>query len=337
MEKVKTYYPYIDGLKGIAILLMVMAHALAWSYPDIQFLSYRFCDMTTFEFNSSFVWKIIYSFHMPLLFAVSGFLFYKPISYDWNTSKNLLNKRIIRILIPYVVTGGLVYLLKGYFGYWFLQILFVVNVLVVIEFLILYYLKASLKIELLSHLLLYGALYVACKLIDNISIPPEFNNISGLNGYYLAFMLGVLIKKHAVFEEYLSKSWVSFCCFLGYIIVFALVNSKFHIPLVGILTPILAIAFLYSACKTCDFQIGGGKILTLIGKNSLEIYILHLFFVMPFQEVGSYILRQPYFPMSVTLQIIYSLTISVIAIYLSIIFANFLKKNQLLSKLIFGI
>lgn len=336
MEKIKTYYPHIDGLKGIAILLMVMAHALAWSYPDIQFLSYRFCDMTTLEFNSPFVWKIIYSFHMPLLFAVSGFLFYKPISYDWNTSKNLLNKRVIRILIPYIATGGLVYFLKGYFGYWFLQILFVVNVLVVIEFLILYYLKVPKKIELLSHLLLYGALFVVCKLIDHISMPTELNNISGLNGYYLAFMLGVLIRKHAAFEEYLSNKLGSFCCFFGYIIVFVLANSKFHIPFVGILTPILAIAFLYSTCKKCDFLNGVGKILVLIGKKSLDIYILHLFFVMPFQEVGSYILQQPYFPMSVSLQIIYSLTISAIAIYLSIVFANLLKKNQILSKLIFG-
>lgn len=86
MEKVKTYYPHIDGLKGFAIILMVMAHAIAWSYPDISFLSHRFCDMSTLEFNSSFVWKVIYSFHMPLLFAVSGFLFYKPITFDWNTS-----------------------------------------------------------------------------------------------------------------------------------------------------------------------------------------------------------------------------------------------------------
>ena len=167
-------------------------------------------------------------------------------------------------------------------------------------------------------------------------MPTELNNISGLNGYYLAFMLGVLIRKHAAFEEYLSKSWVAFCCFFGYIIVFTLANSKFHIPFVGILTPILAIAFLYSTCKKCDFHFWGGKILALLGKKSLEIYILHLFFVMPFQEVGSYILQQPYFPMSVTLQIIYSLTISAIAIYLSIVFANLLKKNQILSKLIFG-
>lgn len=97
-------------------------------------------------------------------------------------------------------------------------------------------------------------------------------------------------------------------------------------------------SILCDTLKKWRFRTGwGGKIITLIGKNSLEIYILHLFFVMPFQEVGSYILQQPYFPMSVTLQIIYSLTISVIAIYLSIIFANLLKKNQLLSKLIFGI
>lgn len=37
MEKMNTYFPYIDGLKGTAILLMVMAHSLAWSFPDYSF------------------------------------------------------------------------------------------------------------------------------------------------------------------------------------------------------------------------------------------------------------------------------------------------------------
>ena len=57
MEKVKTYFPYIDGLKGTAILLMVMAHTLAWSFPDYSFLSLKLCDMSINECYSAFIWK----------------------------------------------------------------------------------------------------------------------------------------------------------------------------------------------------------------------------------------------------------------------------------------
>lgn len=58
---------------------------------------------------------------------------------------------------------------------------------------------------------------------------------------------------------------------------------------------------------------------------------------MLFKEVGDYILGQNDFPVSLTLQICYSLVISVISIKLSVKIADFLKQNKCLSKLLFGI
>ena len=101
--------------------------------------------------------------------------------------------------------------------------------------------------------------------------------------------------------------------------------------------PLLAIIFLTSAFVKIDFKKSPGGVLLFIGRNSLEIYILHLFFVMPFKEVGLYILNQNDFALSITLQIVYSLTISSIAICLSVWIANLLKQNGILSRLLFGI
>ena len=81
MEEKVSYYPFIDKIKGFAIILVVMGHALAWCHADYSFLLSSFFDITDSQMRASFLWRLIYSFHMPLLFFISGFLFY-------NTSVN---------------------------------------------------------------------------------------------------------------------------------------------------------------------------------------------------------------------------------------------------------
>lgn len=72
METAKVYYPYLDVLKGIAILLMVMGHVITWTL-DKSFIHQPVLSLSGNELYLSLVYKIIYSFHMPLLFFVSGF------------------------------------------------------------------------------------------------------------------------------------------------------------------------------------------------------------------------------------------------------------------------
>lgn len=72
METAKVYYPYLDVLKGIAILLMVMGHVIIWTL-DKSFIHQLVLSLSGNELYLSLVYKIIYSFHMPLLFFVSGF------------------------------------------------------------------------------------------------------------------------------------------------------------------------------------------------------------------------------------------------------------------------
>lgn len=69
---------YIDALKGFAIFLMVFAHTIAWNLEDWHVIQ-EISESTPKNLkNVGILWNLIYSFHMPLFFCVSGFLSYKP-------------------------------------------------------------------------------------------------------------------------------------------------------------------------------------------------------------------------------------------------------------------
>lgn len=73
LEKSKSFrFVEVDVMKGIAIILVVLGHVLAWFYDD--FLE-RF---DTMPYNAIVLWKYIYSFHMPLFMFVSGFVVFCP-------------------------------------------------------------------------------------------------------------------------------------------------------------------------------------------------------------------------------------------------------------------
>lgn len=83
---------YIDIAKGIGILLVVMGH-------------------NDFAVVSPYAYKVIYSFHMPLFFFLSGYFINPSIGF-WNFFK----KRFNSLLKPYFFTIFLIYFVSVSFG-----------------------------------------------------------------------------------------------------------------------------------------------------------------------------------------------------------------------------
>lgn len=73
---------YIDNLKGVLILLVVLGHCIQSTDPG---------------FDHNAVFRYIYSFHMPLFMCVSGFVSYKP-DIKWQT----VQKRFRQLIIPFL-------------------------------------------------------------------------------------------------------------------------------------------------------------------------------------------------------------------------------------------
>ncbi len=83
---------YIDIARGIGILLVVMGH-------------------NDFAVISPFAYKVIYSFHMPLFFFLSGYFLNTAVGF-WN----FLKKRFNSLLKPYFFTIFLIYFISISFG-----------------------------------------------------------------------------------------------------------------------------------------------------------------------------------------------------------------------------
>ncbi len=96
MSPKKIYYENVDILRGFAILLMVLGHAVA--KENVMTDSSSWCQG---------IYKFIYSFHMPLFFIISGFCFSR---YE-NYGKFLLHKSRY-LLVPYFIFNFITMILQ---------------------------------------------------------------------------------------------------------------------------------------------------------------------------------------------------------------------------------
>lgn len=98
---------YIDFLKGVAIIMMLWGHTIQYLTPE------------SMDFFDNSLYKIIYSFHMPVLMVISGYLYsFSVAKYDFVT---LIHKKVSGLLWPlavwsvlnYYITTGVFNILLG--------------------------------------------------------------------------------------------------------------------------------------------------------------------------------------------------------------------------------
>lgn len=75
--------PWIDFAKGIAIYLVVLGHIIQYIFPE-----------------NALLFKIIYSFHMPLFFVLSGFTFTKNTEQSYSA---FVKNKIKSLGMPYLL------------------------------------------------------------------------------------------------------------------------------------------------------------------------------------------------------------------------------------------
>lgn len=276
---------YIDAVKGFAIFLMVFAHSIGWNMSDWQ----NICrDSNSLD---GFLWQLIYSFHMPLFFMVSGY--FQPLHTD--SYLRIIKKKSLRLLLPYVTTGFLMLLIRGYYGYWFLFSLWEMAIVYVL------YLFISQKVNTqrkpwVDIVLIFSGYVILKYALNTANLSNPYCEPAKFLGYYFPFFLGVIIKKYDVVRNLLVQDKMLTYYFILFVVVFSLrywVNTegilgatadkaRRILPYLGSLTTILI--FKCHAVKTAE------KLFAYLGKKTMQIYVFHILFMIQLPVVGDWLI-----------------------------------------------
>lgn len=266
---------YIDAMRGFGILSVVYSHLVVMG-------------MRGSEYHSS-VAPVIQLYFMPLFFFISGYLSTKIGQIQtYSGLRNLILKKIKNLLIPTVIMftlcvayfrmnliGSIVDSYKG--GYWFAYVLFCIVLLYAILAKIL---KPFGKMGGGIHVLIVLFLHYLSRHIDVFSPIVKMTSFDFIAAFYFYFYIGTLLKKNEEFvTRYLSNGYISTALFMmGVIPVFLEIPwyLKNFCRLI-LVYDILVVFRYYSNCFETDSILSRG--LRLVGRNTLEIYFLHYFFL----------------------------------------------------------
>lgn len=268
------YNKSLDVAKGIAIILVVLGHSLT---GDI------FNSDTIIDVAANIIFDFVYSFHMPVFFAISGYLFYNA----WNLSRRgTIKKKALRLLIPYI-TFSVIYIplrmiasamaystydsqywkilfgISPNGGVWYLYTLFIFMLGTF------YCVKPDkLHIFLITAFLLSVVFQLGFSFSDVIhNAAPRLLDVCR---FYCYFLLGLYVKKNSRLEKVIAQDKfipAEFCFFIILFVlkeIFALLFLTVPVALLGVL---LTIQF--------SRKIKHSAALAWLGANSMDIYLLH--------------------------------------------------------------
>lgn len=339
---------WIDAMRGFTMLLVVYAH--------VQYFGLGISIKEAFNFNHVFV-----LFRMPLFFFISGFILYKAAAiWDGANVWAFLKKKFVVQIIPttffiLVFAACLQVNLKDIFfsqakgGYWFTYMLF--EYFVVYVFLqgmmrILRLQKYETGILILGGLMMYVlAIYCANK------FNPDFQSLAGTYywNYYLYFTFGCLMKKYfdkfqrlldsKYFIPFVQLSFLAVCIYLAH---YSYLNEALRLRTVMQIYPALAgivvvVAFFrkYEASFTQERRLG--RCLQYVGRRTLDVYLLHYFFLPRGLDVNKYELVGGVIAGNPILEFAVSISLSILVIGVCLIVSNVLRTSPILGHYLFGV
>lgn len=346
---------YIDAMRGFTMLLVVYSHILFYGYTT------SFCNDISMggeflSFNALFI-----QFRMPLFFFISGFILYKG-NYVWNRNESLsfLVKKAKVQLIPtffflsiysFVTDASLfeccISSSKG--GYWFTIALFEYFFIYVIFRIVCNKIGKKNGIDwllLLGAFLLYFAVTPSCLRWLHV-YDFTFYGISGINNlkYFLFFSIGTLVKKHfATAQKMLDNGYITGIGILLYFCISILVlhhgyfSNKLYTHIYLIVTGFLGLMLVFSFFRKYQSlftqETKTGKILQFVGRRTLDVYLLHYFFLPHnLDAIGHYFTNNP----NQTLELVVSIFLAIIVVAVCLVISQIIRISPVLAHWLFGV
>lgn len=327
---------WIDSLKFFAIFLVIWGHSVQ--------------QLVSINESENPVFRFIYSFHMPLFMALSGFFIAKGLQKPWH---NFLWDKFRQLILP-CISLGIIFLiirkLSKWGGvdseYWFM------NFHPEQEY---WFLKSAFLCSLVYFVISKcGKLFVPILILTLILSQCFFLNGNFYNGTHIAtmfpsFVLGVTIQKHFEwFKSYSDKIMIySGILFVGMSFFYSEWFYKliyFHDEITGRITfensialifqqgykliiGLMGVTFLIALFENLSHKVENNKITVLIekwGTFTLGIYLLQTIIL---ENILVRMVNFDYFNFNIFNFIITPL-ISVIVLFLCIIIVEILNKSD---------
>ncbi|MCM1180019.1 MAG: acyltransferase family protein [Clostridium sp.] len=288
---------YIDIAKAMAIFLVLIGHTV----------------------DSDTIWKnVLYSFHMPLFFLLSGMVINREKNYktefEWVSS---LQKKFFKLLLPYLIWGciyaefsfkNLLFIIYGtretliaagsLTSLWFIPVYFLASVM--IEGILNFSMNVWKNIQLLT------VIVSICFVIVGYMLPhwEKYGDIWGIDiafmasafmifGYLIRPIVDVLVRIKFLYTGiFFSILLIMFCIGIqysktsvGYVLMANAIYGNLVIFLLNSLMGSLIVILLAVIICRLHFD---KKYLNYIGQNTLGIFIVH----KPFIELGRTIMMK---------------------------------------------
>ena len=316
---------YMDFLKGICVFLVIIGHSIV-NIPGM-----------------SIPLNLIYSFHMPLLMFVSAYIEESSRKKYTGHIGQAIKKRAEGLLIPYFVwslmenisfDGGL-HINFQEFGnrligrnatcLWFLVVLFGLKCMHV-SF---WYIQAKSKRDgLFINILRIAFLEVILVVLTLITKIPYITNMIS---YSIPYFCGVFYIGEASIQKIFNNKWIVALAGIAYLAAFPVFDFNNTAMVTQIIRIFLSLCVIVMCCKcqsiwrkNCRWKAEFCR----FGRYSLEIYLLHGYFVNYARLMKNTNL--------VWLAGALVLVLSIVIAYLNILLARIINKSQYLSKALFG-
>lgn len=284
MMKKKSKLIWIDNVKAVAMVLVVLGHFIQ---------SMTLSNMITPSKATVFFNDFIYTFHVPLFFICSGYLYQKyTIANTFKSWKNNVIKKFVALSVPYFTFSLISYALKTLFSsyvhtqaenllhslflspaapYWFLYTLFLIFLITPTA-----KNKKAMACILTGSLLLFAVANILSSKIAIIS--PIYTTAI----YGLWFVIGMCLSAIDIEKLFSPFSILLFLAAVG----IAVLNTMYTLPaFLSYLTGFLAcfgiigfIGFLYRKNKQTP-------VFGLLSKYFMPIFLMHTIFAAGIRAV----------------------------------------------------
>lgn len=342
--KATNRFPYIDALRGFAIILVVFGHVEHFGF---------------FVFEGfSAIGNFFQAIQMPLFFFISGFVVYKALPV--NSLKklgSLLCGKTLQLIIPALLVGLIYTYAKsgGDFlsfmanaskkGYWFTISLF--------EMMFIYYLISYVmnKFQKDGLFLLFTVSMICFVLklpFKAYPILEEIGNYTSLHytfNHFQFFAIGLIVRKYWVkFETLLNSQTIMTLALLLMSLLFWLQlyifnNGNLSGNIGKVISTMVEVAVAYPTVYVMFFCFNRyykptflKGTLELVGKRTLDIYLIHYFLLPRLPMVGEFFRTYP----NVILECLVGFALALIVVAASLIVSRLIRLSDFCGRYVLG-